>query len=147
MAACCYFGVNLRSQLDRNFLSSLTDGTLHSCFDLVFSSPFELFKIILRPNSFSRFYLDKFVLNSVLPFSPLGQTILSPTPFPSLPLRIKEFYVYIFCSLCSFWTINSSPTPIPEKCSKSIFLSDSEKFPLFCLLFTYTCHWILNGVH
>ena len=40
-----------------------------------------------------------------------------------------------------------SPTPNLQKDSKSHFLFDLEKFPLFCLPISYSCRWSLNSVH
>ena len=81
MVACCYFGAHLGNGVDHKFSSRLTDGTPHSCSDLVYFTPF-------------------------LPFTLLDKIILSPIPLP-FSLRTKIFQVKIPISLCSCWTKNS----------------------------------------
>ena len=88
MAACSYFGVDLRNQLDHNFPSRLTDRTPYSSSHLLSSSPslpfawpnysesnsFSLFHSLgqnySKFNSSSPFFSDKYIpsQNSVLSF-------------------------------------------------------------------------------
>ena len=96
MAACCYFGVDLRNQLDHNFPSRFTDGTPHSSSDLLSPS------LLLLPFTKTNYSQP----NSIL-FSSLGQIILSPN-FP----------------LCSSGTENSKSSFL-QKYFQSDFLSDS----------------------
>ena len=99
MPACCYFGVDLRNQLDHSFPSRQTDGTPHSSCDLLCSSPIHPFTLWTNYSQ------------SNFPFSLLlyGQIILSPTspsPFYSLD---KLFEVQLPLLHFTLWTKYSSP--------------------------------------
>ena len=105
----CYFGDNLRSPLDHNFPSRLTDVTPYSSSDLLSSS-------LLVPLTWTNYSRS----NSLSPFYSLGQKYSKsklPVSFALLGLKIL------------------SPTPNLQKYSRSIFFSDLEKLPLFAYLF------------
>ena len=116
MAACCYFGADLRNQFDYNFPSRLTDGTTHSSSDLLYSS-------LLLPFSWTNYSQS----NSLSPFYSFGQNY-SKSKLPRLFALPGQK--------------NLSPTPNLQKNSKSHFPPDLEKFPLFANLF----HTLATGV-
>ena len=130
MAACCYFGVDLRTQLDHNFRSRLTDGTPYSSSDLLsssFSQPFA-WPNYSKSNSFSLFHS-------------LGQNYSksnSSSPFSSDKYILSQSSFFSFFPGLTFL----SPTPHLQNHSKSNFLCDLEKLPLFAYLF----HTLVTGV-
>ena len=129
MAACCYFGVDLRNQLDHNFLSRSTNGTPYSSSDLLASSllPFT-WKYYPKSKSFS-------------PFCSLEQNYAKSN---SCPLVFGHSYSKskfpLLFALPGLKIL--SPTPILLKYYKSNFVSELEKFPLFAYLF----HTLTTGV-
>ena len=79
MAACCYFGADLRNWLDHNFPSRLTDWTSRSSSDLLYSS-------LLLPFTWKNYSKS----NPLLPFILLDKIIPNPIPLLS-SLRTKIF--------------------------------------------------------
>ena len=127
MAACCCSGVDLGEGLEHYSFSRLTDGTPHSSSDLLYFT-------LLLPFTWTSFSKS----NPLSPFCLFGQ----------------KFSKSNFFSLFSLDKNILSPTPIPQKYSKTIpfpefaknsksnFLSDLEKFPLSA----YKFNTVASGV-
>ena len=109
MAACFYFGVDMENGLHDNFPSHLTDGTSHSSSDFLHDT-------------------------SVLPFSLMDKTILSPTSLPC-SLWTKICYVKVPSSFCSSWTKNTETNSKLAKVFLVNLFSDFEKVPYFPFTF------------
>ena len=77
MAACCFFGVDLRNGFDQYSFSRLADGTLYSSSDFLYFTlllHFLLGLIISSPTPFLPFaFLDKNFLSPIPLLSSLGQ--------------------------------------------------------------------------
>ena len=138
-AACCYFGVDLGNGLDHYSLCRLADGTPYSSSDLLHFTlllPFLLGQIILKPTPFL--------------FLPFGQK-LSKSNSSSLISSDKKILgptpILQKCSKTIPNSVSRQFIPISQKNSKSHFLPDLEKFPLFWLLIACSCLRSLNGVH
>ena len=93
MAACCYFGANLGNGLDHYSLSRLADGTAYSSSDLLYFT-------LHLPLTWTNYFKSK----SFSPFCFFGQKF-SKSNFSSLFPSDKNIL---------------SPSPIPQKCSKTI---------------------------
>ena len=147
MAACCYFGVDLRKQLDHRFPYHSTDGTPHSSSDLPSSFLLLPFTgtIFSKSNSLSSFSsLGQFLCQSkscslfsfrkqqhsksklLFLFALYGQKILSPNP------NSKKIFPDNLVSC-----VSRKFTSILQKYAQSNFHSDSKKFLLF-ILFTHS---------
>ena len=138
MAACCYFGVDLRNQLDNKFHFHLMDGILHSSSDLLSASLFLPFTWTnySESNSLSPFFswINYFQSNPSFLISSSEKYLLSLIFFSSLCFsRVKiskpssKFLKKgqdnsVFCLSCKF-------NPVLQKCSTPNFLSDLQKFP------------------
>ena len=138
-AACCYFGVDLGNGLNHNSLSRLADGTSYSSSDLPYFTP-------LLP-----FYLDK-LFQVQLPFSILifGQKFSkcnSSSLFSSDKSIPSPTSILQKNSKTILNSVSRKIIPISQNYSKSHFLSDLEKIPLFCLPISYSCRWSLSGIH
>ena len=80
MAACCYFGVNLRNQLDQNFPSRLPDVIPLSFSDLLISS-------LLLPFTWTNYFKS----NSLSPLYSLDKVFSVQIPLLSLLLWTYYF--------------------------------------------------------
>ena len=154
MAACCYFGVDLRNQRDHNFLSRLTDGTPHSSSDLIYFSlllPF-IWTNYSKYNSLSHFYSRRqnYSESNSSSFFPLDK----------ISLRRNFLFCLLFLDKKTL-----SPTPNPQKYPNTNSLSVSANSfqsykntlsPTFFLIYEISCfllnysissHWSLNSVY
>ena len=136
MAACCYFGIDLRNWLDRNLSSSWTVGFRRSSSDLLYSSLFFRFiwTIFSNSNFLSPFYsfgqnYSRFDSSS---FFSLDWTILNQNSFFFLPILEKK--------------LSSPPTPNPQKISKklSFFVLPANLFQSYKNILSPISFWLLE---
>ena len=126
MTACCYFGADLRNQIDYNFPSRVKDGTPHSSSDLFYFT-------LLLPFTWTNYSKSNFLFL----FYSLGQKYSKSN---SSSLFSSDKIIPSQNSLFSLLFLDKkflSLTPNPQKHSKSHFPSDLEKFPLFAYLFYF----------
>ena len=148
MAACCYCGVDLRNQLDKDFCSRLTDGTPYFSSDSL--SLYLLLTFTWTNSSKS---------NSLSPFYSLGQ-IYSKSNFPFSSFFFDNLFIFQFLfPVCSSWTKNSKSNSkfhknIPRQfCFLQFHFNSTKKFQVQLSfwfkknpIFTYPFHTLSTGV-